>query len=834
MSSLSRPQAQWSIDNTIFKSVEVLLELYQAARDDDIQSAAVMALEALGSRLLVSPERIDDGKAALGNVGLFERLQSVLVNIGVMPGGVAHFMRRTGTQCIAAFVLAASLKTFLSDEQIGDVFYEMLIHQGLIQKPELRCSRDQLSKVVSVISGYTDGIIPTATVATIFDALKRTSNLSPHWMKRAHARLGGKELAKIFSAVYESLQKEEIDIVILKGITGCVFVASSLLWLQGDDVQIFVDNHLITESPASPPKLSIQLTTAVEPETDFPWRLEEWRETTLISSMIVFDSSSDRVPLALPNFVPAHTARAILKGQYELSEAQIKQVGRIATALVLVVIERGLVTAAPSTPGGAPRELRLQRFCQKGYLANVTRSMVCYGWKEDEVCGAEDFANEIKNWTEHGFQGLDENEISQRGHPLGGKPIECIIWILEFVSKLLVAKTGSCDHEIDFRVAEPAIYVAAESIYSSLCSRLPRSRFFRTGNYVNVTYNGASMLHWIIRHEGLVGRKDTPKKMALLAAHGITSIDLQSIRCNCMASLLPAAATGVHDLIGQISPATTGINRDDLAYAVNGYVAWLPQLRAISTMPRDAMAVEITAGYMRWDGTQGDPNATLMRIQAEESTYQLYGDKEKQPARTDLHPFDRQDEYIGFQPFPDIHGLQIKHHWHQSGRVLSFRTDILHPASGQIYPVNWMQSIEALVNAKHLANQRLTRFAEKALADAWQMENIWPSITLVPGVANLESGATVGAETSAVRWISRTYGNEELRFFFAGNVSIHNLYVCHGDVSVVKSIQTALEDEENSRMSGWRRFPAASDRIEDWMHPMMARDIVSPGWVIIL
>lgn len=833
MSSVSRPQAQWSVDNTIFKSVEVLLKLYQAARDDDIQSAAVMALEALGSGLMISPERIDDGKAALDNVGSFERLQDMLINIGVMPGGVAHFMRKTGTQCIAAFVLAASLKTILSDEQIGDVFYEMLVYQGLIQKPELRCSRDQLSKVISAISGYADDIIPNATVVAVLDALQRSSNPSPRWMKSALAQPQAKDLAKLLSALYSSLQKEDVDVIIVKGTTGCITVASSLLWLQGDDVQIIADSRVITKPPTSAPKLSIQLNTT-ESVMNGSWIVEEWRETTLVSSMVVIDTSSDRMPAALPSFVPAQAARTALTAQYELDGNQAKQVGRIATALVLVAMERGLVTVAPSTPGGAPREVRLLNFCQSAYLAKATQSMVSYGWNDEEVQGAEAFADEVKEWADHGFQGLDENEISQTGHPLQKRPIDCITWILKFISKVSAAKTGSAGYEIRSKVAEAAIHMAAESLYSSLCSRFPTSRFFRTGNYAVISDNGAFIMHWIVRHEGLSGRNDIPKQMANLASLVVPAITLQSLRCNCMASLLPAAGTSLHELTGFIDTATgSGVHRDDLAYASNGYVAWLPQLRAISTLPRNVMAIEISAGYMRCHTTQSDQNATLVRIQAEESPYQLGGDEGSQPARANLHPFDAQGNYVGFQPFSDIYGLEIKHLLNQSGRVLKVRTNIAHPASGRVYTVNWMDSIEAMVGATHLVNQRLAGFAEKVLAETWLMENVWPSITLEPAVPVLKA-ASAGVERSPVRCISRTYGNEELRFFFVGNASIHKLYVCHGDSSIVKCIQLALENEGNSRMPGWERFPGTSDRVEDWMSPSLARHIVSPGWVIVL
>ena len=47
--SRSLIQIQWSLDNTVFRTVESLLDLVQAGAQDDVQSQAVIAFEAFGS-----------------------------------------------------------------------------------------------------------------------------------------------------------------------------------------------------------------------------------------------------------------------------------------------------------------------------------------------------------------------------------------------------------------------------------------------------------------------------------------------------------------------------------------------------------------------------------------------------------------------------------------------------------------------------------------------------------------------------------------------------------------------------------------------------------------
>ncbi|KAM5354068.1 hypothetical protein ACJ41O_000718 [Fusarium nematophilum] len=769
-------QIQWSLDNTIFKSADVLVKLFQAARDDDVQSAAIM---------------VDEAKSALDNVGRFEVLQNVLVTIGVASGGVAYFVRKTATQCPPAFALATSLKAFLGDEEIGNVLYEMLLCRGLHKKPELRCSRSQLGKVIASLSGYTDNIIPNATVQTLIAALRSSSDPSPAWMKDALAPLSPNALAKIYSAVYAALQKDEVDLVTLTGVSGCIVVASSLLWLQEDDAQLVVDGELLIPSRATP-KISIQLLTKGS-RAQSSWVIQEWREAAAISNLVVEDEDSPSRSPQLPSFAPAMTAKEILAAQYVLSGTQTAQVGMIATALALVATERGLVTVGPTTPGQIPREVKLQDFCQSSYLSRVAECVTCYGWDKSELDGAADLADEIKQWTEQGFPDLELDKIKPP-HPLTQKPIDCITWVVEFTTNRWYRKSGAADSPIARGVAEAAIYLAAESLYTSVCSRFPQKRFYRIGTFGSIAHNGAAMMHWILRHEGLRGRTDIPPPIFKLVSYVVDTFTLRHLRCDCMGSLLPGSNSAEYIAEYTGSASDTVVHRRDLAFAMNGYVAWLPQLRAVSTLPRQVSAVEVCAGYMRYDPLEGgqDPN-NLLRIQSDEpsAAYVDYTQGDGPPPDASrLSPFDTQGTYIGLGPFPDTEGLQVKHYWNQVGRVLNLRTGILHPATGRICAADWIASVEALAGATHLTNLHLPSFAEKAMAESWKTENIWQTIFLV-SIPNI--GLPKALNGAPTRCIARTRGSEELRFFLAGAFSMHRLFVCHGDVSIATPFAELLK-----------------------------------------
>lgn len=91
--------------------------------------------------------------------------------------------------------------------------------------------------------------------------------------------------------------------------------------------------------------------------------------------------------------------------------------GQLATALVLVAVERGIIYVNWGFPGSAPMECKLGDLCQDCYLSNVMECMECYGRTDDETCGAEQLADYIKTWTETGFPGLEKEKI-ESGHPL--------------------------------------------------------------------------------------------------------------------------------------------------------------------------------------------------------------------------------------------------------------------------------------------------------------------------------------------------------------------------------------------------------------------------------
>lgn len=423
--SSSVVQTQWSIDNTVFQSYLVISRLIQALREDDAQAQAVYAFEALGSSILISPERISEGIQALDDTGRAEVFKRLLVTIGLLPRGIAAFVRKDAQRCVPTFLLVTALKTLLTDDEVGNVIYDMLVLQGLTQKPELRCSRNQIAAVVAALSGYSDTILPAP--------IKAMRNLFALFQKkgldsvRTLMYVDHRYLAEIYSTVFGLLQKEEVSYVSLEGTAGCLLIAATFLWLNEPDVELCIADLCV--EPAKNVRISIQMTTT-KPYND-NWVVKGWREvgTELLTSVIGSDASSGSGSLKLPAFTPSSMAREVLRSQYSLNEAQTIKFGALATGLALVALERGFVFMDAPSPGFKMTEVRLKDICQASYLSNIQECMRILGWADRETHDASSIADAIKSCVDKDYPGVKEAEEIAH-HPLKQTPLQGLIWIL--------------------------------------------------------------------------------------------------------------------------------------------------------------------------------------------------------------------------------------------------------------------------------------------------------------------------------------------------------------------------------------------------------------------
>lgn len=802
-------QTVWSIDNTIFQSFSVLQRLILAVHADDTQPIAVYAFEALGSSIILSPERVSDGIQALDSTGRHEVLKRLMITIGVLPGGIAGFVRKDARRCVPTYMLATGLKTVLNDEEIGNVLYEMLALQGLTRIPELRCSRGQITAVIASLSGFSDSIIPKAEM-TKLAGLLRSNGLDAVAMTRAFCTLDHKALAEVYSSVFGSLQKEEVAFVSLEGTTGCLLLAVTLLWLNDAEVELCVNDVCIVAA-TNRAKLSIQIKTS-EPIKN-TWVVKEWHQTgkELLSSVIGPDATTlGPSALRLPSFTPIHMAREVIRVRYSLTESQTSHVGKLATGIALVALQRGFVFMDAPSPGFKMRGIRFKEICQSSYLTNILECMHVYGWTSEETDGASSVADAIQEWVDRGYPGVKEAEGIAK-HPLTQTPLVGLTWILTEVEKQRHNRIGTpCD--INTGLIEAAVHTAAESLYSAVCSRFAETRFFRIGDYSLIATNAVTVIQTILRGKGFNIDNAPPLIRKVAPPH--TVLTLTILRCQCIGSILPGAEVTA----GYVS----GVSRGDLAYPANGYVAWVSPLRGPTTNPREAVQIETRSGYLKRKGPETDDTA-LERLE-QGSTRSEEGVDDTRATR--LMPFDEEGEYKSLPRFADDCELTVKHYWSQTGRSLSLTSFLCNPSAGTQTVVNWIWSIEAVAAAGHVRSSALPSFAELELAKRLRDEQVWQTV----GTSSAD-GKIVHRDGTPIRYVTRTYSNEELRFFVAGRRNVHKLFIQHGSTMLLRTIEKALSEEkeqENERLGYLTDFLPPP-----LIEPFIEQQVRNPGWFII-
>ncbi|KAH8595384.1 hypothetical protein B0O99DRAFT_622775 [Bisporella sp. PMI_857] len=168
-----------------------------------------MAFEALGSALLVSPERIGEGIDALSrgqqhNLWIGGKLKAT---ISLNADGITLLIRKKVTQCVPALLLVISCKFCFDDIEIGDIPYEMLVQFGIMRK--FPVSRVQTGQLEGSISGYGDCLIPTKTLETITDTISRNTGVAALLVK-IFWRANAKFIAEIRSRTFGALLKDNI------------------------------------------------------------------------------------------------------------------------------------------------------------------------------------------------------------------------------------------------------------------------------------------------------------------------------------------------------------------------------------------------------------------------------------------------------------------------------------------------------------------------------------------------------------------------------------------------------------------------------------------------
>lgn len=740
-----------------------------------------MAFEALGSALLVSPERIGEGIDALSrgqqhNLGIGGKLKAI---VGLNADGIALLIRKKATQCVPAFLLVISCKICFDDMEIGDILYEMLVQFGIMRR--FPASRVQMGQLAGSISGYGDGLIPTKTLETITDAISRNTGVAAVPVK-IFWQANTKSIAEILSRTFGALLKDNIKRITLQGDVGGAFLASILLWLLADEFGLSLDGVIILGQPDA--KVLLDLTSQ---DAD-RWIIQEWQAQNILPEVIVKSEDLLEPETSLVKFTGASLGLRVLSAQFTLDSNHVEVVGQLAFALVMTSFKHGVLSSDPKFFHGSQKTVQLSEICQTGFLGNLSSCMAVFGWKcnEEFKSRAQQLFNAMDHWISSGSPSLTEPEPnSLRGIP--NSPGLYMYWFFDNVEAWMKTRPGYSDIRLDYRenVLDPAIFLAAEVLYGSVCDILPSFRSLRGCTPGTIDTNARTLVSLIFVPTQM---QRTPK----LPQSNLSTISVCEFRRLAMTSLLPG------------SPGN--IEQYDLVSSFNGYVVFAAPLRRITTIPRECIAVSIIPGVIRW----GEDKSTFDRIR--ESRTFISPNQSSETGSVEV--FDQEmAKYLGLQPRMDESGLEVESLISPSGKTLLVRT-YMHTLQGRNGPaveVDWLSSINAVAVSAQVDEQNMLPAAEEALAKIWLKGHIWDSMTWVPAhgaITSVRSRIGTPPLHGPCNLLSMTYGNERLRFFLAGRCKGIKVYMRQGSTPLMQCVRMALEaslEEEKELSTGQQR-----------------------------
>ena len=453
----------------------------------------------------------------------------------------------------------------------------------------------------------------------------------------------------------------------------------------------------------------------------------------------------------------------------------------------MTTYEHGILSPDSETFSGFQQTVRLSELCQTGFLGNLPRCMATFGWKcnEEFKTRARQLSKAMNEWISSGCPLVVEPDpISHRNIPRS--PGLYLYWVFNNLEAWMKTRPDYTDIRLDYgeNVLDPAVFLAAEALYGCVCEVLPSYRSLRGCTSHTLHTNAATLVALVFVP---IQVKIPPKSPQKRVISSLSIMSVSEFRQLAITSLLPG------------SPGN--VEKSDLVFSFNGYVAFASPLKKITTIPRECVAISIVPGVIRW----GEDNAIFDKIC---ETRAFMSPNQTSENRL-VEVFDQEKtQYLGLQPKTDDSSLEIESLISTSGKILLVRTYMhtLQRQNRKAVEVDWLSSINAVAVSTQVDEQDMLPAAEEALAKIWRKEYIWDRMIWVPA-----HGAVTGAQYRNIpspqreshNFLSMTYSHERLRFFLAGRCKGIKIYMRQGGTPLMQCVRIALEAsrEEQKELS---------------------------------
>jgi hypothetical protein len=374
---------QWDVGASVFATGSALANLIIAATQEDVQTQAVVAAEAIGNVMKVEPHLIGQAVATL-NQGENYKINKIKLHLGLSNGGISRQLVQSPGALRIFLLISACRLVGMDSRDIGDMLFEMLVIIYGENVPLV--SPDQLTRFAKSVEGHCLKIREWPS-----DPLKYISILSEHASQHS-TQLGGmfspltpNKGADLFVAVFRAIREDEISQLEIKGAQSAFWIVCILCWLFPQAVRVVgLDGKELISCQTDTPTVSLVL----NPNTsDSEWILEQWHKLSDLSTIIVVKDN----PTYEQNFYPKFIAQdsiftlclqalgAPMKGRND-----VLIVGMLAHAFIRAAYEVGIVKKAEvSRP--THQSVRFSDICSQNFHSMVVAGLTKLGWPENHI-----------------------------------------------------------------------------------------------------------------------------------------------------------------------------------------------------------------------------------------------------------------------------------------------------------------------------------------------------------------------------------------------------------------------------------------------------------------
>jgi hypothetical protein len=658
---------QWDVSQTAFQSAGALRGLIRAVSQDDIQAQAVLAAEALGIGLLVSPALIDKAVVALGGEDSV-KWENLKILIGLNSNGVIKAIRNS-TPLLQFFLLATTFKLCYTDGEVGNVFFNIIARSGVLNLHPVSAS--QLSRFVGAFSGHCDSILPVDLLhelAVLIDA--RSGN--PAFYRRPD----NNTIADIICKTFEALRDESIQCITLTGSYLGVWIATCFTWLLPEQTSISVEGQVVKGRGSSRLTIDLERDSGVSvDDIQMRWRMHTWRNEGQPTTFL-FDSVSEHPTKPVEEF-PRILSRSYYHQNHGLPildpdgtkrQHAVQTIGELAGALVCYLTENGKVYIKKPCCGfqtDKPKcaQSSFMSIMDESWISCYAQIMKEYGWEgRNETLTGQ--VSAMKALSEQ----LGNNEIT---------PKDLTQCCKDWVAKRAGIQGKTKSEYLPDKIVPVAMHLAVDAIAKSICD-------FKSG-------------HQKVDPENVYVLKSNSEFVAaLLSSDGL---DLEMLRLKALNRVFPY----------------TPSQSNDLAIAADGLVAGWSVLWEPTTEQKDVLRLRVARGGIRREGMRYEKI-----VQSEWSTPGRYD------PGTPLNMFEGKT-YIGLVPERERRKIYTQPIVSVTGNTLDFRCMLIcrdEAGDEMSRTVSWISAMSYLAVAKHIDHGQLSTLQEEALAAILQRRHL--------------------------------------------------------------------------------------------------------------